>query len=181
MRGLICSIKNFINNRRFIKMMKKVNPQSTNEYGFYSKKLQKPFDTLDELIAAEEEVALAEAKKAETATQKKADASKVEEAFKEMNAAKKAFNTTVDEASKIYAEEMKAAKDKYVTTVDQAEVAYLEAEKKYKENLKAFSDKYGNFHMTLKDGDVVTSISQQNAVVDPATEFLKSIIKMFNL
>ena len=181
MRGLICSIKNFINNRRFIKMMKKVNPQSTNEYGFYSKKLQKPFDTLDELIAAEEEVALAEAKKAEAATQKKADASKVEEAFKEMNAAKKAFNTTVDEASKIYAEEMKAAKDKYVATVDQAEVAYLEAEKKYKENLKAFSDKHGNFHMTLKDGDVVTSISQQKAAVDPATEFLKSIIKMFNL
>lgn len=162
-------------------MMKKVNPQSTNEYGFYSKKLQKPFDTLDELIAAEEEVALAEAKKAEAATQKKADASKVEEAFKEMNAAKKAFNTTVDEASKIYAEEMKAAKDKYVATVDQAEVAYLEAEKKYKENLKAFSDKHGNFHMTLKDGDVVTSISQQQAAVDPATEFLKSILRMINL
>ena len=105
----------------------------------------------------------------------------IQEAFKEMNAAKKAFNTTVDEASKIYAEEMKAAKDKYVATVDQAEVAYLEAEKKYKENLKAFSDKHGNFHMTLKDGDVVTSISQQKAAVDPATEFLKSVIKMFNL
>ena len=33
-------------------MMKKVN--QTNEYGFYSKKLQKPFDTLEELLKAEE-------------------------------------------------------------------------------------------------------------------------------
>ena len=34
-------------------MMKKVN-QTTNEYSFYSKKLQKPFDTLEELLKAEE-------------------------------------------------------------------------------------------------------------------------------
>ena len=32
-------------------MMKKVN-QTPNEYGFYSKKLQKPFDTVEELLKA---------------------------------------------------------------------------------------------------------------------------------
>jgi hypothetical protein len=159
-------------------MMKKVNPTS-NEYGFYSKKLQKPFDTLEELLKAEEAAELEARAKAEAAAAKKADATKVEEAFKKVNEAKKIMNETIDVASKAYAEEMKAAKDKYIATVDQAEVAYLAAEKEYKEKLSEFSKAHGNFHMTLKDGDVVSTVSrQQSSEVDPATEFLKSILRM---
>jgi hypothetical protein len=74
---------------------------------------------------------------------------------------------------------MKAAKDKYIATVDQAEIAYLTAEKEYKERLSEFSKAHGNFHMTLKDGDVVSTVSrQQSSEVDPATEFLKSVLRM---
>ena len=65
-------------------MMKKVN-QTSNEYGFYSKKLQKPFDTLEELLKAEEVAELEARAKAEAAAAKKADATKVEEAFKKVN------------------------------------------------------------------------------------------------
>ena len=159
-------------------MMKKVNPTS-NEYCFYSKKLQKPFDTLEELLKAEEVAELEARAKAEAAAVKKADATKVEEAFKKVNEAKKIMNETIDVASKTYAEEMKAAKDKYIATVDQAEQAYIAAEKEYKERLSEFSKAHGNFHMTLKDGDVVSTISrQQSSEVDPATEFLKSILRM---
>ena len=158
--------------------MKKVN-QTPNEYGFYSKKLQKPFDTVEELLAAEEAAELEARAKAEAAAVKKADATKVEEAFKKVNEAKKIMNETIDVASKTYAEEMKAAKDKYIATVDQAEQAYIAAEKEYKERLSEFSKAHGNFHMTLKDGDVVSTISrQQSSEVDPATEFLKSILRM---
>jgi hypothetical protein len=157
-------------------MMKKVN--QTNEYGFYSKKLQKPFDTLEELLAAEEAAELEARAKAEAAAVKKADANKVEEAFKKVNEAKKIMNETIDVASKAYAEEMKAAKDKYIATVDQAEIAYLAAEKEYKEKLSEFSKAHGNFHMTLKDGDVVSTVSRQSSEVDPATEFLKSVLRM---
>ena len=158
-------------------MMKKVN--QTNEYGFYSKKLQKPFDTLEELLKAEEVAELEARAKAEAAAAKKADATKVEEAFKKVNEAKKIMNETIDVASKTYAEEMKAAKDKYIATVDQAEQAYILAEKEYKEKLSEFSKAHGNFHMTLKDGDVVSTISrQQSSEVDPATEFLKSVLRM---
>lgn len=157
--------------------MKKVN-QAPNEYGFYSKKLQKPFDTVEELLAAEEAAELEARAKAEAAAAKKADATKVEEAFKKVNEAKKIMNETIDVASKVYAEEMKAAKDKYIATVDQTEQAYLAAEKEYKERLSEFSKAHGNFHMTLKDGDVVSTISrQQSSAVDPATEFLKSILR----
>lgn len=158
-------------------MMKKVN-QTSNEYGFYSKKLQKPFDTVEELLAAEEVAELEELKKVERAAAKKADAIKVEEAFKKVNESKKAMNATIDEASKTYAEEMKAAKDKYIATVDQAEQAYIAAEKEYKEKLSEFSKAHGNFHMTLKDGDVVSTVSRQSSEVDPATEFLKSVLRM---
>jgi hypothetical protein len=158
-------------------MMKKVN--QTNEYGFYSKKLQKPFDTLEELLKAEEVAELEARAKAEAAAAKKADANKVEEAFKKVNEAKKIMNETIDEASKVYAEEMKTAKDKYIATVDQAEQAYILAEKEYKEKLSEFSKAHGNFHMTLKDGDVVSTVSrQQSSEVDPATEFLKSVLRM---
>lgn len=158
-------------------MMKKVN--QTNEYGFYSKKLQKPFDTLEELLKAEEVAELEARAKAEAAAAKKADATKVEEAFKKVNEAKKIMNETIDVASKTYAEEMKTAKDKYIATVDQAEQAYILAEKEYKEKLSEFSKAHGNFHMTLKDGDVVSTVSrQQSSEVDPATEFLKSVLRM---
>lgn len=158
-------------------MMKKVN-QTSNEYGFYSKKLQKPFDTVEELLAAEEAAELEAKAKAEAAAAKKADATKVEEAFKKVNEAKKTMNETIDVASKVYAEEMKTAKDKYITTVDQAEQAYIAAEKEYKEKLSEFSKAHGNFHMTLKDGDVVSTVSRQSSAVDPATEFLKSVLRM---
>ena len=157
-------------------MMKKVN--QTNEYGFYSKKLQKPFDTVEELLKAEEVAELEARAKAEAAAAKKADATKVEEAFKKVNEAKKIMNETIDGASKVYAEEMKAAKDKYIVTVDQAEQAYIAAEKEYKERLSEFSKAHGNFHMTLKDGDVVSTVSRQSSEVDPATEFLKSVLRM---
>ena len=130
---------------------------------FYSDVTKKLYESEKELIAAEKEAVAAEEKKAEAAKAKKADAVKVEDAFKANNNAKREYNAKVIAARKMYNEAIAAAKKAYDLAVADATNAKDAAEKNYDKILKEFTAKHPEgYHLTLKDGDNVVTISTQN-------------------
>ena len=143
-------------------MMKKVN--QTPSYGFYSKVLNKPFDTLEELQAAEEKVLKEQEAKAAAAAERKAEASKVEAAFKARNTARRDYNEKIVAAKKAYNEAVLTAKKAFDDAVCSAANAKDKAEDVYNTALKEFTDKHPEgYHLTLKDGDNVTVLSSQGS------------------
>ena len=126
---------------------------------FYSDMTKKLYESEEELKTAEKEVADAEAKKAEASKAKKEDALKVEEAFKANNAARREYNAKVLAARKAYNEAVTAAKKAFDAAVSDASNAKDAAEKYYDKMLKEFTKKYTSYHLSLKDGDNVTTIS----------------------
>jgi seryl-tRNA synthetase len=130
---------------------------------YYSEKLNKLFDTEKELVAAEKELADKEAKKAELAKSKKADANKVEEAFKARNAARREYNTKVMDARKAYNTALVEAKKAFNDAIAEATNAKDKAEEAYNTALTDFTSKHPEgYHMTLKDGDNVMTISNSS-------------------
>ena len=71
-------------------------------YGFYSKLLNKPFDSLEQLQSAELEYRKANDEKLKAAEEKKARAKEVEEAYKNMLQVRKECNEKIREADKKY-------------------------------------------------------------------------------
>ncbi len=143
-------------------MMKKVN--QTPSYGFYSKVLNKPFDTLEELVAAEEAVLKEQEAKAKAVAERKADASKVEDAFKARNAARRDYNEKIVAAKKTYNATLVEAKKAFEDAVTKASANKDAAEEKYNAALKDFTSKHPEgYHLTLKDGDNVTVLSSQGS------------------
>jgi hypothetical protein len=129
-------------------------------YSYYSRVLQKPFDSLNEL-AAEEQKYYDELKaKEDKAAQKKADAKKVEDAFKALNAARRTFKEKTSQLCEEYSAELATLKKAFELGQKDLESAVAAAEENYKAALKEFQDKYENYHMTLKDGDFETTISK---------------------
>lgn len=129
---------------------------------FYSEVTKKIYNTEDELTTAEKAVADAEAKKAEAAKAKKADATVVEDAFKARNAARREYNTKVVAARKAYNETVAAAKKAFNEAVADATKVKDTAEEAYNTALKTFTEKHPEgYHMTLRDGDNVMTISGQ--------------------
>ena len=126
---------------------------------FYSDMTKKLYESEEELKTAEKEVADAEAKKVEASKAKKEDALKVEEAFKANNAARREYNAKVLAARKAYNEAVTAAKKAFDAAVSDASNAKDAAEKHYDKMLKEFTKKYTSYHLSLKDGDNVTTIS----------------------
>ena len=150
------------------------------EYGYYSKLLNKPFDTVEELRAAEEELRAAEKEKEEKAKAKKAEATKVEEAFKQLNEAKKLYNAEMMEAKKAYAKAIADAKDVLHTSIEEADKKLEVAQDNYSAALKEFTDKHPEgYHVTLKDGDNVTTISRIGTT-DPFVSFNKLFDSFFD-
>ena len=132
---------------------------------FYSEVTKKLYDSQEDLTAAEKEAADANAKKVEAAKAKKADAAKVEDAFKANNNAKREYNAKVLAARKQYNEAVAAAKKAFDEAVTDASNAKDAAEKHYDKMLKEFTDKHPEgYHLTLKDGDNVMTISNQSNV-----------------
>lgn len=132
---------------------------------FYSEVTKKLYESEEELNAAEKAVADENAKKAEAAKAKKADALKVEEAFKANNTAKREYNAKVLAARKMYNESVTAAKKAFDEAVTDANEAKDIAEKHYDKMLKEFTDKHPEgYHLTLKDGDNVVTISSNTNV-----------------
>lgn len=129
---------------------------------FYSEITKKLYETEEELAVAEKAVAEAEAKKAEAAKAKKEDAKVVEDSFKARNAARIEYNTKVVAARKAYNETLTAAKKAFNEAVADATKVKDTAEQAFDAALKEFNKKHAEgYHMTLKDGDNVMTISSQ--------------------
>lgn len=128
-------------------------------YSFYSKLLQKPFDTVEELLIAEESVRAAQRAKEDKAAQKKADATAVEDAFKALNAARRVYKKDLTAATEEYSKKLAALKSAFETRTAEIKAALAAAEAAYQTALKNFADKYPEgYHITLKDGDFETTI-----------------------
>lgn len=133
---------------------------NTLDYGYWSKLLNKAFDDVTSLKKAEADYRAEQSKKESKAAEKKADATKVENAFKEMNAARKVFKQDLATLKSNYAEDLKALKTRYEKDCDKVTNTLAEKEKAYSDALDAFTKKYPEgYHITFKDGDVETTIS----------------------
>lgn len=142
--------------------MKKQNTNETKQvYSYYSRVLEKPFDSLEELASAEATYYEQLKQKEDKATQKKADAQKVEDAFKALNAARKSYKEDLTQLTKEYAESLENLKKAFDLGKKDIADKLAAAETTFDEALKAFQAKYENYHMTLKDGDFETTISNQ--------------------
>lgn len=153
---------------------------------FYSEKLKKLFDTEKELVAAEKVVDEENEKKKLASEQKKEEASKVEDAFKARNAARREYNTKLVEARKIYNDAIIAAKKTFNETLTSATEAKDKAEEAYNVALKEFTAKYESYHMTLKDGDNVVTISNASdknfeTMGKEFNSFLDSLLNIWKL
>lgn len=160
---------------------------------FYSDVLDTMFDSVEDLQAAEKQAAEAEAKKKKASETKKAEAKKVEEAFKALNAAKRKYNTNVLDLKKKYNEDLAVLREKlnelrkvHENAVAAEAAARDEAAVAFDTALKEFTDKHGSYHMTLRDGDHVLTLSNQSSskmeIIDPfadSMKFLEAMIDMF--
>lgn len=147
--------------------------KAEQEYSYYSKLLEKPFDSVAELREAEEAVRAAQRAKEDKAAKKKADAAVVEDAFRALNAARKTYKMDLDAVATSYREAMTRLKDAFEKDVARIKAELAAAEESYKTALKDFADKYPEgYHITLKDGDFETTIhrdttkAQSNRVPD---------------
>ena len=129
-------------------------------YAYYSRVLKEPFDTLEDLVLAEEAYYAKIKAKEDKANAKKADAGKVEEAFKALNAARRAYKENLAALTERYSKDLKDLKAAFEKDKSIAEDLLASAEEAYSNVLKAFTDKYPEgYHLTLKDGDFETTIS----------------------
>ena len=144
--------------------------KETINYGFYSKVLNKPFDSLSELKAAEETYYKEQKAKEDKAAQKKADAQKVEEAFKALNAARKTFKEELTQLTTEYTEALADLKKAYELGKKDINDKLAEAEDNFDTMLNAFTDKYGHYHFCLKGDDFETTISGSKVTSTDSTE-----------
>lgn len=170
-----------IRNEKTGRFESATNVKATTDYGYYSKILNKPFDTIEELREAEEVVRKQEEDKRLAAEAKKAEAAKVEEAFKALNAAKRAYNESVMDAKKAYLKLVTDAKEKLNETLTTLDASLDAAEKVYAEELEKFNKAHPEgYHVTLKDGDNTTTISRQvSDDSDFLTDFFNYVLKNF--
>lgn len=142
-------------------------PVEELNYGFYSKVLNKPFDTLAELQAAEDEVKKAEEAKHNAIVTKKSDAEKVKAAIK--NRIEVGL-----EAKKAQAEAYK----EYLAKLDEIEAKITEAKKQENAALQEFCGKYKEgFHDTLTVNDIQYKVDYSTNGVsfsDPVEQLFKA-------
>ena len=134
-----------------------------SDYIYYSRVLKEPFNTVAELKEAEEAYYAKLKAKEDKAAQKKADATKVEEAFKALNAARKEYKENLAALTHEYSENLAALKKSFEGAKEAEHKALASAEDNYAAALKAFTEKYPEgYHLTLKDGDFETTISSSH-------------------
>ena len=146
------------------------------DYGFYSNVLKKPFEKLSDLKKAEEVYYAEQKAKEDKASQKKADAKRVEDAFKALNAARKLYKEDLSQLTKEYAEALEDLKKAFDLGKKDIHDALVAAEDNYSKALKTFTDKYPEgYHLTLKDGDFETTISGSSKTTDTYADIFKMI------
>jgi hypothetical protein len=168
-------------------MVKKNETRKTSvEYGYFSKLLLKPFDSIEELQEAEEAYYAEQKAKVDKAATKKADALKVEDAFKALNAARKTYKEELGQLTTEYSEALTDLKKAYDLGKKDITGKLAEAEEAYSKALKDFTDAHPEgYHITLKDGDFETTISG-GTVTQPAAAQKKettgnSVFDLFDL
>ena len=154
--------------------------KETINYGFYSRVLQKPFDTLSELMAAEEVYYTEQKAKEDKAAQKKADAQKVEDALKTLNAARKTYKEDLTQLTKEYAESLEDLKRAFELGKKDIHSKLAAAEETFDTELKKFADKYGQYHFSLKGDGFETTISGSSNI-NTSKEATKAANDLFDL
>ena len=162
--------------------MKKVQIQNAVEsYGYYSKVLNKPFDTLEELRKEEQEFLAAEEAKKQAAEARKVQAANVEKAFKNLNEAKRQYSEVAAKAYADYLEKAKAIEEEYNIVISKASKDLGAVQEAYNKVLQAFiNDHPEGYHLTLKDGDNVVTYNagQVNKAADQRTA-VNNVMKLF--
>lgn len=126
---------------------------------FYSEKLDKLFDTQDALVAAEKAAEQAAIEKENKAKLKKAEAAKVEDAYKARNAAKREYQNSMVELRKKFNADLITLRSNFEKSVADAKAKYDGSEKAYENALSEFIKKHPEgYHMTIKDGDNVFTL-----------------------
>lgn len=155
--------------------------ESVKSYSYYSRLLNKPFDTLSELEKAEHAYQAEQRAKEDKAAQKKADAKKVEDAFKTLNAERKKFKEDLTALTEWYSKELGKLKKDFEDARDSIQGILAATEENYSKALKEFTEKYPEgYHLTLKDGDFETTISGKTNV-NKTTDKHVSALDLFNL
>ena len=153
--------------------------QTSGEYGYYSKLLNKPFDTLDELKAEEEKVRAEEAKKAEAKALVKKESDEVNKAFIARNEARKIYNETAADSYKKYLQDMKLAREKYEESIKEVKEAKRKAELEFDNVYREFDKKHPEgYRLILKDGDDVLTVEQDKNY--DYNDLFEDIDKVFN-
>ena len=134
---------------------------------YYSETLDKVFETEKELKDAEKADAEEKAKKEEAKLVVKKEASEVEEAFKARNAARKEYNVKLIDLRKAYNKEILEAKEKFEKGLEEISKDRDAAEVEYDTKLREFQKAHQNYHITLKDGDNVVTLTSNNKISFP--------------
>lgn len=143
---------------------KKADYAQAQSYGYYSRVLNKPFDTVDELCAAEEAYYKELRLKEEAAAAKNADAQKVDTTFKALNAARKSYKEDITQLTKEYAEALENLKKAFELGKKDIQGKLATAEDTYQAALKEYADKHPEgYRLVLRDGDFETTISSNTS------------------
>ena len=167
---------------------KKEIRKDTVEYGYYSKLLKQPFDSIEELKEAEGEYYAQIKAKEDKAAAKKADAAKVEDAYKAMNAARREYKEKLTQLTKEYSDELTNLKKAFELGKKDIHDTMAAAEEAYSKALKEFTEKYDTYHFTMRDGDFETTISgskcqpkgQPKGIKKEDAEFMNIFDLLFN-
>lgn len=167
--------------RKNVTIEKETNEKETINYGFYSKVLSKPFDSLSELKAAEEVYYTEQKVKADKAAQKKADAQKVEDALKALNTARKTYKEELTQLTKEYAESLDDLKKAFELGKKDIHDTLASAEEAFDKELKEFTAKYDTYHFSIKGDDFETTISgSSNTSVTKSNSKTGNIFDVFD-
>jgi chromosome segregation ATPase len=145
-------------------MTKNTNKKTDVGYGYYSRVLNKPFDSIEELKAAEDAYYAEQKAKEDKAATKKADAQKVEDAFKALNASRKTYKEELTQLTTEYSNALTELKKAFELGKQDIKNTLAAAEDAYAGALKEFTAKHDQYHLTLKDGDFETTISGSTKV-----------------
>ena len=166
-----------------MKTNKNEDQKYVQSFAYYSRLLKEPFDSIEELNEAEEAYYAKQKAKEDKAAEKKADATKVEEAFKALNAARKTYKENLATLHKMYRENLKLLKNALEEDTAAESAILAAAEKTYADALKTFADKYPEgYHITLKDGDFETTISHETTKSQEPEQMCEDALrKLFSL
>lgn len=150
-----------------------------NDYAFYSRVLNKAFDSVEELKEAEAAYKAEQKAKEDKAAAKKADATKVEVAYKELNAARKAYKEDLLHMTEAYQKALATLKSDFESDKVKIQKALSDAEAGYAAALKEFTDKHPEgYHITLRDGDFETTISSNRNATKKEVSSMQDIIDL---